>query len=665
MVNIYILPTHFPIYCKVGGGGHIVVILWILTLFTVGLISLPIFRKYHVSCLLGLVLVTYITWIVSNLIDLKDSVFYGFLIYTFIGVFVWFFTLRKDFKKLLLKYIRFYLIFLFFFIVYVLYVMFDPNIFGGEKMTEIAILNGVLKSDKMPPIDVNLAGFRFDFYYYMGYVLVGFLTVLSNVDPSIAFNLALATFFAFVLSLIVDFSKRNNNYYLPLFLLSGNLMSFVVLIESLFGFKDFKLAFDFWTVTRVIPNTINEFPFATLTFRDLHPHFMGLAFQVLFLILLYEWFKERRDSILLTLMFLLGFMYTVNTWDFFTYSFLLAIVLLFHKEYKFIPLIPVVSLIPFLPFHLSLKSTAVNGISVVTQRTSIQDFLIAQPLILIPLAYSVINERKLAVPLILASIPIAIAFNFQILPILAPILIVFTLKLRNRRFEDFLIVTATLIFIAVEILCVNDAYSGKLERLNTVFKTYVQAWVLLSFGNSILLKNDTRFLRLFAIVLIVLLWIYPVGYIATKASHGFTGSLDGMEFTKVYGEYNALKFLQKFKGVVLEYPGKNPFESYTYSGRVSAFTGLSSVICNGGHELFWRYFNKTTTKILLERWNDVNKIYSSRDLNSVEDLLKKYNVNYIYVGYLERKNYNSTSLKKFEKLKKIYDDGNVVVYTFN
>ena len=38
-----------------------------------------------------------------------------------------------------------------------------------------------------------------------------------------------------------------------------------------------------------------------------------------------------------------------------------------------------------------------------------------------------------------------------------------------------------------------------------------------------------------------------------------------------------------------------------------------------------------------------------------------YNVSFIYIGYLEKANYN-ISYDKFSKLRKIYDDGEVVIY---
>ncbi|RME59173.1 MAG: hypothetical protein D6790_10985, partial [Caldilineae bacterium] len=41
--------------------------------------------------------------------------------------------------------------------------------------------------------------------------------------------------------------------------------------------------YDFWAPSRVIPYTINEFPFWSFTFADLHPHMIGIPFSVLFL----------------------------------------------------------------------------------------------------------------------------------------------------------------------------------------------------------------------------------------------------------------------------------------------------------------------------------------------------------------------------------------------
>ncbi|MDQ3699337.1 MAG: DUF2298 domain-containing protein, partial [Chloroflexota bacterium] len=48
----------------------------------------------------------------------------------------------------------------------------------------------------------------------------------------------------------------------------------------LFGERPLE-AFDFWRSSRVIPNnTINEFPFWTFLFADLHPHLMSIPYQV-------------------------------------------------------------------------------------------------------------------------------------------------------------------------------------------------------------------------------------------------------------------------------------------------------------------------------------------------------------------------------------------------
>jgi YYY domain-containing protein len=66
---------------------------------------------------------------------------------------------------------------------------------GGEKWMELTFLNGILRSERFPPLDPWLAGFAIS-YYYFGYVMLAALTQLSGLAPSVAFNVGLATWFA-------------------------------------------------------------------------------------------------------------------------------------------------------------------------------------------------------------------------------------------------------------------------------------------------------------------------------------------------------------------------------------------------------------------------------------------------------------------------------------
>lgn len=615
--------------------------LWLINLFLISLLSFPLAVRINASLskILGLMIFTYLTWLISFLVDFRSAVLYGFLIYVTIGSMFWI-SVRN---LRLFEFLKFEALFLAFFLLYISYELFNPDIFGAEKLSDVAILSAILKSDGMPPLDPNLAGYRLDCYYYMGYVIYATLTILSMEKIQIAYNLACATVFALTMSTLIPFAFRNGKFAIPFLLLAGNLKTIEMILLG-----DIKKAFDFWTVTRVIEGTINEFPLATLFFRDLHPHFMSIPLQIAFLISLYDWMKKERKSNLAFMTFLLGFMFTVNSWDFFTYLLILTISILIKKRYYAFSFLPL-SILPFLPFYLTLNATAVKGVGFVIQRTDLLSFVTAQPLILIPLSYALFEDFKTFLKAFIVSIP---AFFFgQVFIITIPLLIVFLkFLLEEGKFEHVMIFTALLILSAVEIVYLDDPYSGDVERLNTVFKTYVQAWIILSFG--FLYREKCK---IFVLFLILTLWIYPFGCaFGLKEIKG----LDGIAYTKRYGEYDALNFLQRFEGVVVEYPGNTPFESYTYSGRVSAYTGLQSVLCNGGHEFFWRYYGNIVG-VLSERWSEIKEIYESDSLNYT--ILKKYNVSFIYIGYLERKNYN-IKFEKFSSFKKVYDDGYVVVY---
>ena len=103
-------------------------------------------------------------------------------------------------------------------------------------------------------------------------------------------------------------------------------------------------SYNYWDPSRVIPNTINEFPYWSFLFADLHPHMIGIGFTVLFLALAYNllagWDRKpqrpeqldglgRRivyvlrvltgDGLYVVMALTLGALAVINTWDLPTY----------------------------------------------------------------------------------------------------------------------------------------------------------------------------------------------------------------------------------------------------------------------------------------------------------------------------------------------------------
>ena len=64
-----------------------------------------------------------------------------------------------------------------------------------EKPMELMLLNAVLTSPSFPPHDLWLAGYSLN-YYYLGYIFIGALKLLSGAGLGEAFNLGVATIYA-------------------------------------------------------------------------------------------------------------------------------------------------------------------------------------------------------------------------------------------------------------------------------------------------------------------------------------------------------------------------------------------------------------------------------------------------------------------------------------
>jgi YYY domain-containing protein len=220
--------------------------------------------------------------------------------------------------------------------------------------------------------------------------------------------------------------------------------------------------------------------------------------------------------------------------------------------------------------------------------------------------------------------------------------------------------------LAVEFVYLRDLFGS---RMNTVFKFYFQAWVLLAlaaaYGVSVV-SNRLRGMggvawRLALTLLVLGGLVYPVLAIPNKTGD-FSGTptLDGMAWLKTEhpDDYAAIRWLQANapdSAVILEAPGK----SYTYAGRVSALTGLPTPLGWDFHECQWRGSCEEPAR----REPDIDILYNSVDPAQTLTLLNKYDITYVYAGPLERERYSPGGLAKFGRLMDVvYQQGEVTIY---
>ncbi|MCD6289004.1 MAG: DUF2298 domain-containing protein, partial [Anaerolineae bacterium] len=372
----------------------VAVIVWWLVLAVIGVLAWPltftVFANlrdwgYPFARGLGWLAIGWVVWMLASLRIMRNAlptIFLALLLLAASSYLLWrrrraeimgFWRAQRS--LILLHEAIFGLAFLFFVFIRLL----DPDLWqpwnGGEKFMEFAFLNAILRSPYFPPYDPYFAGGYMNYYYY-GQYLVALLIKLTGITPSVAFNLAVPTLFALTISgafgLVYNLIPVRREGRLRFWTVGvgwgllgslfvafiGNLDGAGVLLRSLAGvggsgfesdvpglqtlvralaglrvvlFKGAPLpAYDYWKPSRVIPYTINEFPFWSFLFADLHPHMIGIPFTILFLGLAYNvvagygssWTAEGRLAGALSFLALpltLGALGAINTWDLPTY----------------------------------------------------------------------------------------------------------------------------------------------------------------------------------------------------------------------------------------------------------------------------------------------------------------------------------------------------------
>jgi len=241
-----------------------------------------------------------------------------------------------------------------------------------------------------------------------------------------------------------------------------------------------------------------------------------------------------------------------------------------------------------------------------------------------------------------------------------------TFSLSPSAFVLLLISLGILLILGPDFLYLRDNFG---YRINTVFKFYYQAWILLSLAAAFaiaLMLSELRglasaFYSAVIIIVIALGLFYPVFSLPSKtdnfkANNPEQRTLDGAAYLAnvMPEDYQAFQFMEQLDaGVVAEAVGGQ----YSEFARVSTFTGMPTVLGWPGHESQWR-----DASLQGSREDDIQALYTTPDWDIAQEIINRYNIRYVYVGNLERTTYPINEEKFNLFLRPVYQQGNVTVY---
>ncbi len=751
---------------------------------------------------------------------------------------------------------------------------------GGERPMDVAFLNAILKTTYLPPYNPWFAGSYIN-YYYFGQFISAALIRLSGIVPEVAYNLLIPMFFgltasgafAVVFNLVLSGRHRLKSSTQPtdrtadsgilwpsvagvfgvlLVLVIGNLGEVKLAVEGLTelgggsglralinGLNEWLLDDEsipgdigdwYWTATRVIPNTINEFPFFTFIYGDLHAHLIAIPFALVALGLAVHLLVSRaaiKWYDLGVIALVLGALRAINTWDYPTYlgvtgaamllrwtfalkesaraepfdwqellqlclrslALLLVLVVIllvplsilginarvelaiflvlllfgigfgFYRagrfwnpyellrtfSWQFLSLF-VLTLLFFLPYILNY-ATGYTSVEVWKDvRTTPGEYITVQGIFLFLVvtvfvvslfhldrqeetsSQSDVELTGWTIYLVPLVIVVDIALIFLRLPILAFILPLISLGvwvLFHRRASMEMVWVALLVLVGLVLTLLVEfvVLKGDVGRTNTVFKFYLQAWVMFGVASaaglglmldhlSLVPRADSSSLAPTPIgeksvaatsppnalsgsalrrigwiwwgaftLLILAGMVYPIAATRAKMQDRFIPNsppgLDGMDYMRkaTYNEnnqelvlrwdYDAIQWMrQNIKGSPVIMEGNTGL--YRWGNRYSIYTGLPTVIGWDWHTK--QQYSLLPGDLIDYRIGLVKEFYNTLDPERAMEIASRYNVSYVIIGGLERAVYDPNGLNKFEgmtqagMLLKVYDANNVQIY---
>ena len=488
---------------------------------------------------------------------------------------------------------------------------------------------------------------------------------------------------------------------------------------------------------------ISEFPFFSFLFADLHAHMMVLPFTMIALgigaaVVVGASANSRGRGILpgveetarlAALGVVIGSLRLINAWDFPTHLIIgisavflgeyfshggLGLTVIFRWATKSV-LVVAVGYAAFLPYHMRYEAFF-NGVEGTTNTTVLWQFLAITGLFIFIVGSFFLHEARdwlrhlfeavgrMARPvnrgetaallllatgavvvvvagtlIVVAAFGSTVPFVVVLLALVAAVGVRWLLSARPDApplaFAGLMVGVALSLAIGLDFVRVE----GDIDRMNSVFKFYLQMWVLLAAASAYLLwrlahgrqgwwRRPSWLATAWAAGLGVLLvgsGVYPILGTQDRLRDRFDDrvtplTLDGTAYIEgaVYRDpRGSIDLKADFEGirwllanvegspVILE--GSTEPERYRWGGRVSIYTGLPTIVGWKWHQEQQRWAYQADVG---RRTRDVHLLYETANPEKARELLTKYGVEYVYVGPLERAYYGADGLAKFEDM---------------
>ncbi len=584
------------------------------------------------------------------------------------------------------------------FLLWTYFAGFHPAAYGTEKFMDYGFMEAMMRSKTLPATDLWYSQGKIN-YYYGGQYFAVFLTKLSGAKVELTYNLmrtfvaglAFAMSFSLVHQMVTDrLGKTGSRWKKTLPSVTGILagisvsiagnMHYVVYGQIIPFIRKLKgeevSSYWFPDATRYIgfnpdveDKTIHEFPCYSFVLGDLHAHVVDIMFVLLLLGLLYAWMKKVRTTELsgesmsrrefwkkqllmpqlLATGALLGMFHWTNYWDFVIYFVVTCGAALFMNI-------------------IGQKGKIRWALGVTAAQAA--EILILATVIILPFTLQ-FDTSNMVQGIALAqhhSLPHQLLVLWGLPGILTILFVVSLLieKLRGAeqkslyhlltsiRLPDLFAVLMGLCAIGLvlipELVYVRDIYENGNARANTMFKLTYQAYIM--FGMTmiyaifrLLIIGKNKILKVLAFIGLFF-FVWTCGYFGNSV-HSWFGEvwkpsqykgLNATAFleTDFPEDVNGIRWLKENISdapVVLEANG----DSYSEYERVSAMTGLPTIMGWYVHEWLWRG-NLSDLNAKIE---EIQEIYTSTDETRVKELLEEYNVSYIFVGSCERNKYGA------------------------